>query len=133
MARPSAISPLCRQRSLCQCGASHADNSEGELFLVTNKQGMTYQQMISLYPERWRIEPSHKSLKNNASIRASPTKIPRTQSNHVFASFCALVQFEWLKIHTKLNHFALKHKLYAAAIHQAFQELQQMKHSIAYA
>ena len=108
----------------------NADNSEGELFLVTNKKGMTYQQIISLYPERWRIEPSHKSLKNNASIRASPTKTPQTQFNHVFASFCALVQFEWLKIHTQLNHFALKHKLYAAAIQQAFQELQQMKYSI---
>lgn len=108
----------------------NADHSEGELLLVTNKQGMTYQQMISLYPERWRIEPSHKSLKNNASIRASPTKIPRTQSNHVFASFCALVQFEWLKVHTKLNHFALKHKLYSAAIRQALQELHHMKHLV---
>jgi hypothetical protein len=111
----------------------NADNSEGELFLVTNKEGMTYQQIITLYPERWQIEPSHKSLKNNASIRASPTKIPQTQSNHIFASFCALVQFEWLKIHTKLNHFALKHKLYAAAVQQAFHELQQMKYSIAHA
>lgn len=80
----------------------NTDDSEREQFLVTNKQGVTYQQIISLYPECWRIEPSSKSSKNNTSIRVSPTKTQRTQSNHVFASFCTLVQFEWLKMHTKL-------------------------------
>ncbi|MEM7374016.1 MAG: transposase [Bacteroidota bacterium] len=106
------------------------DQSTGELFLVTNREGMTYQQIISLYPERWRIEPSHKSLKNNASLQTSPTKVPTTQANHIFAAFCALVQFEALKIKTKLNHFALKSKLYAASLKEAFKELQEMKCSI---
>ncbi|MEZ4686334.1 MAG: transposase [Bacteroidia bacterium] len=110
----------------------NADQSKGELYLVTNKEGMTYQQMISLYPERWRIEPSHKSLKNNASIAASPTKTPETQANHIVASFCALVQFEWIKIHSSIkNHFAIKRKFYSAAIKIAFKELQQLKYSIA--
>ena len=103
------------------------DQSTGELFLATNRAGMTYQQMISLYPERWRIEPSHKSIKNNASLQASPTKVPRTQANHIFAAFCALVQFEKLKQRSSLNHFALKKKLYAVSIKAAFKELQRMK------
>lgn len=103
------------------------NQSIGELFLVTNRAAMTYQQMISLYPERWRIEPSHKSIKNNASLQASPTKVPRTQANHIFASFCALVQFEALKITSRLNHFAMKAKLYEAALREAFYELQRMK------
>ena len=107
----------------------NADQSEGELFLVTNREGMTYQQMISLYPERWRIEPSHKSLKNNASLQASPTKVPRTQANHIFAAFCALAQFEALKLKTQLNHFALKRKLYHASLKEAFKELQAIKNS----
>lgn len=112
----------------------NADQSEGELYLVTNQEGMTYQQMISLYPERWRIEPSHKSLKNNASIAASPTKTPTTQAHHIVASFCALVQFEWIKIHASIkNHFKIKRKFYAAAIKIAFKELQQLKYSIAHA
>jgi hypothetical protein len=109
----------------------NANQSEGELYLVTNKEGMTYQQIISLYPERWRIEPSHKSLKNNASIGTSPTKTPETQANHIVASFCALVQFEWIKVHTRWNHFAIKRKFYSAAIKIAFKELQQLKFSIA--
>lgn len=91
---------------------------------------MLYQQIIPLYPERWRIEPSHKALKNHASIKAFLTKTLHTQSHHVFASFCALVQFEWLKIYTKLNHFSLKRQLYAGPIRQDFQELQQMKFSV---
>lgn len=103
------------------------DNSTGELFLVTNREGMTYQQMISLYPERWRIEPMHKSIKNNASLCASPTKVPRTQQNHIFAAFFALAQFEMLKIKTKLNHFALKKVLYMASLKQAFRQLQLLK------
>jgi uncharacterized pyridoxamine 5'-phosphate oxidase family protein len=103
------------------------DQSTGELFLVTNREGLTYQQMVSLYPERWRIEPSHKSIKNNASLSLSPTKVPTTQANHVFAAFCALVQFELLKLKTKLNHFALKQQLYTASLKEAFKELQALK------
>ncbi|MEM6263281.1 MAG: transposase [Bacteroidota bacterium] len=109
----------------------NVNQSEGELYLVTNEEGMTYQQIISLYPERWRIEPSHKSLKNNASIAASPTKTPKTQANHIVASFYALVQFEWIKIHSTIkNHFAIKRNMYAQAIKMAFKELQRMKYSI---
>lgn len=106
------------------------DQSQGELFLITNREGMTYQQIISLYPERWRIEPSHKSMKNNASLSMSPTKVPRTQANHIFAAFCALVEFEILKLKTKLNHFALKQQLYTASLKEAFKELQALKTSI---
>jgi len=106
------------------------DNSTGELFLITNRAGMTYQQIISLYPERWRIEPSHKSIKNNASLAKAPTKTPRTQANHIFAAFCALVQFEWLKLKTGLNHFAIKKKLYHASLKMAFKELQDLKYAI---
>ena len=105
------------------------DQSQGELFLITNREGMTYQQMISLYPERWRIEPSHKSIKNNASLSMSPTKVPTTQANHIFAAFCALAQFEMLKLKTKLNHFALKQQLYTASLKEAFKELQALKSS----
>ena len=109
------------------------DQSTGELFLVTNREGMTYQQIISLYPERWRIEPSHKSIKNNASLQMSPTKVPSTQANHIFAAFCALVRFEAIKMKTRLNHFALKQKLYNASLKEAFKELQHLKCSINHA
>lgn len=109
------------------------DLSQGTLFLVTSKSALTYQQIISKYPVRWRIEVSHKSLKNNASLAKSPTKIPRTQANHIFAAFCALVQLEWIKIKTGLNHFAFKRKLYLKAIKATFKELQHVKYSNSHA
>jgi len=109
------------------------DLSQGILFLVTTKSELTYQQIISKYPKRWRIEVSHKSLKNNASLAKSPTKIPRTQANHIFAAFCALVQLEWIKLKTGLNHFAFKRKLYIKALKATFKELQHVKYSISHA
>jgi hypothetical protein len=66
--------------------ANRQDRSTATLFLVTSQIELSYQQMISLYPIRWKIEESHKSLKNNASLAKSPTKVVRTQANHVFVS-----------------------------------------------
>ncbi|MEM6349027.1 MAG: transposase, partial [Bacteroidota bacterium] len=59
--------------------------------------------------------------------------IPRTQANHIFAAFCALVQLEWIKIKTGLNHFAFKRKLYLKAIKATFKELQHVKYSNSHA
>ena len=109
------------------------DQSTGTLFLVTSRAGMTYQQIISIYPNRWKIEDAHKSVKNNASLAKSPTKVPRTQANHIFAAFCALVQLEWIKLKTRANHFAIKRKLYVKACKAAFKELQCLKYSVLHA
>ncbi len=64
------------------------------------------------------MEEFYKSLKQNASLEKSPTKTMKTQSNHFFASMCAYVKLEILKIKTNLNHFAIKARLYKfASIH----------------
>ncbi|MEM6807544.1 MAG: transposase [Bacteroidota bacterium] len=106
------------------------DQSTGILFLVTPRSDMAYQQIISIYLKRWRIETAHKSVKNNASLAKSPTKVPRTQANHIFAAFCALVQLEWIQHKTQLNHFTLKRKLYIKASKAAFKELQHVKYTM---
>jgi hypothetical protein len=46
-----------------------------------------------------------------------------TRRNHLFASLCAYVKLESLKIKTGLNHFALKSKIYLCALQTAFAEL----------
>ena len=84
-------------------------------------------QMMSLYQERWQVEVYHKSLKQNASLACSPTRTKRTQSSHFFLSLCAFVKLETLKIKTKCNHFALKQKLYVAALQAAFSQLQTLQ------
>jgi hypothetical protein len=68
----------------------------------------------------------HKSLKQNVSLAKSPTQTVTTQTNHFFAALCGFIKLERLKGKTKLNHFALKTKLYFAALHSAFATLRTL-------
>jgi hypothetical protein len=60
--------------------------------------------------------------KTGKQRRKSPvTKMERSQHNHIFASMLAFCQLEKLKMKEKLNHFALKAKLYINALKASFQ------------
>lgn len=83
--------------------------------------------MLSLYQKRWKVEEYHKSLKQNAAFAKSPTKVPHTQLNHIFACLIAFCKLEAYRSATHLNHFALKAKLYHAALSSAFDQLQRLK------
>lgn len=103
------------------------DGSGGVVYLVTSETTLNYNGMITLYRTRWYVEPYHKSLKQNASLTKSPTQTMRTQTNHFFASLCGYIKLEMLKVATKLNHFALKTKLYVRAVQVAFDALRQLE------
>ena len=68
-------------------------------------------------------------MKQNASLACSPTRTKGTQTNHFFVSLCAFVKLETLKIKTACSHFALKQKLYLAALQAAFAQLQTLQPS----
>jgi len=68
---------------------ANKDMSTASLYLVSSDEKATYQQIITIYQKRWKVEKYHKSLKNNASLSSSPTRTVRTQSNHVFMSLIA--------------------------------------------
>jgi len=106
---------------------TNKDGSQGLLYLVTSDTALDGNQIMGLYQERWQVEEYHKSLKQNASLSCSPTRTKRTQSNHFFLSLCAFVKLETLKIKTQCNHFALKSKLYVAALQAAFGQLQKLQ------
>lgn len=112
---------------ICKDVFINKNNSEGELFLLTTDLTKSYQFIFSTYQKRWGIEDYHKSLKNNASLQKSPTRSIKTQKTHFFASLCAYIKLERLKISEKINHFALKGKIYIKAIQTAFSELQRLK------
>jgi len=103
------------------------DGSTGTLYLVTSDHDLTYDQITTLYGKRWNVEPYHKSLKQNASLEKSPTRTETTQSNHFFAALCAYIKLEMLKSSTRINHFALKSKLYVRALRTAFDTLQELQ------
>ena len=102
------------------------DGSTGTLYLVTNDLESSADRIYEVYQKRWRIEEFHKSIKQNASLEKSPTKVARSQKNHIFASIVAYCKLEFLKIKTSMNHFALKYKLLIKANQSAFLELQKL-------
>ena len=106
---------------------TNKDNSQGLLYLVSSDRTLDGDRMMGLYQERWQVEEYHKSLKQNASLACSPTRTKRTQTNHFFLSLCAFVKLEGLKIKTRCSHFALKQKLYLAALKAAFGQLQTLQ------
>ena len=91
------------------------DDSIGVLYLVTSDLTITYKQITTIYRKRWKVEEYHKSLKQNVSLSKSPTRTIDSQANHFFASLWGYVKLEVLKLNSKLNHFALKSKLYIKA------------------
>ena len=106
---------------------ANEDGSTGIQYLVSSDTALSADQMTTIYRKRWNVEPYHKSLKQNASLEKSPTQTVATQTNHLFASLWAYIKLEWLRKATKLNHFALKSKLYVAALHSAFDSLRQLQ------
>lgn len=103
------------------------DGSTGVLYLVTSDTSLTWDDITTIYCKRWNVEPYHKSLKQNASLERSPTHTVITQTNHFFAALDGYIKLERLKVKTKLNHFALKAKLYAQALRSAFDSLQELQ------
>ena len=102
---------------------TNEDGSQGIIYLVSNDTDLTAEQMTTIYQKRWKVEEYHKSLKSNLCFAKSPTKTVRTQSNHLFASLVAFVKMERLRLGTKLNHFAMKTKLYQVALKSAYEQL----------
>lgn len=102
------------------------DGSTGVLYLACGDLELTDEQCKTIYKKRWKVERYHQSLKGNASLAKSPTKRPKTQLNHLFASLCAFIKLESLSLHTKDNHFALKDKIYIVALRAAMVQLQKI-------
>jgi len=105
---------------------TNEDGSTGIQYLVTSDTTLDGNGITAIYQKRWNVEPYHKSLKQNASLEKSPTQTVVTQTNHFFAAVCGYIKLELLKGNTKLNHFALKSKLYLRALQSAFAVLREL-------
>ena len=105
---------------------TNEDGSRGIRYLVSSDTTLSFADLTTTYHERWGVECYHKSLKQNVSLAKSPTQTVTTQTNHFFAALCGFIKLERLKGKTKLNHFALKTKLYLTALHSAFSTLRQL-------
>jgi hypothetical protein len=106
---------------------TNKDGSTGLLNAVCSDLTLTGEQIATIYEKRWKVEVFHKSLKSNAALAKSPTQTVTTQSNHVFMSIVAVFKLECLKITTKLNHFALRAKIFITATQQAYTKLRELQ------
>jgi DDE superfamily endonuclease len=106
---------------------TNKDGSTGILYLACSDLDCDLAAIEAIYQKRWKVEIFHKTLKSNAALAKSPTQRLRTQSNHIFLSIYAAFRLECLSIKHKLNHFALRAKLYLKAVRFAFDELQILK------
>lgn len=103
------------------------DDSEGIIYLISNDLDHDADHIYSIYQKRWDIEVYHKSIKQNSSLAKSPTKVVRSQSNHIFASIIGYCKLQALRIASSLNHFALKYKLMLKANQASLEELRNLK------
>jgi IS4 transposase len=103
------------------------DGSSGALYLACSDLDCGPAAIEATYQKRWEVEAFHKTLKPNAALAKSPAHRARAQGNHVFLPIFAAFRLECLSIKHKLNHFALRAKLYLKAVRLAFDELQTLK------
>lgn len=104
------------------------DESTGVLYLVCSDLTTDFSFITTTYQRRWAVETYHRSLKNNTSLSASPTRTVRSQLNHIYASIMAFVKLEAMKMNRKLNHYAIKSKLYLAGMKTMMEQLNQLKY-----
>ncbi|OGV31940.1 MAG: transposase [Ignavibacteria bacterium RIFOXYD12_FULL_36_8] len=112
---------------LCKKVFKRKDGSEVSMYLVSSDLTLDDETIGIIYEKRWKIEEFHESMKSNCSYTKSPTHTVRTQLNHFFCSVYSFFKLECMKIKTKINHFALKRKIYMKALKIAFSELQDIK------
>jgi hypothetical protein len=105
------------------------DDESIYLYLVTNDIDLTTNKILEIYKRRWKIEEYHKSLKQNLKIEHSPTKVETSQLNHIFLSVCGFVKLERLRLNYKMNHFAIKEKIYIEALKTAYQKVGELEYA----
>jgi len=103
------------------------DDSTGLLNLVCSDLTCDGDKITTIYKKRWKVEVFHKSLKSNAALAKSPTRRVTTQNNHVFMSIYAVFKLECLNMKHKINHFALRARMFLKATRQAYFELQNLQ------
>ena len=106
---------------------TNKDGSTGILYLACSDFNCNVSRLEAIYKKRWKVEVFHKTLKSNTGLAKSPTKCIRTQANHIFMSIYAAFQLECLKSKHKMNHFALRSRIYIRALQQAMSELHLLK------
>ena len=102
------------------------DDESTYLYLVTNDIDLSFHKILEIYKRRWKIEEYHKSLKQNLHIEHSPTKVELSQRNHINLVVYGFIKLEKLRLNYKMNHFAIKEKIYIEALKVAYEKVRKL-------
>ena len=103
------------------------DDESTYLYLVTNDIDLSFDEVLEIYKRRWKVEEYHKSLKQNLKIEHSPTKVETSQRNHIYLAVLGFIKLEKLRLNYKMNHFAIKEKIYIEALKIAYQKVGELQ------
>jgi len=106
------------------------NGNDGEslyLYLITNDTNISFSKTLEIYQKRWKIEEYHKSLKQNLKIEHSPTRVEISQRNHINLTVLAFIKLEKLRLNYKMNHFAIKEKIYIEALKVAYKKVAELE------
>ena len=106
------------------------DGRAGTLDLAGSDLDGEGETIKAIYQKGWKMETFHQTLKGNAALAKPPTKTVRTQSNHCFMAIYSACRLEWISVtHVthRMNHFALRTRIYLKAVRLAFDELHLLK------
>ncbi len=103
------------------------DDESIYLYLITNDIDLSFDEVLEIYKRRWKIEEYHKSLKQNLHIEHSPTKVELSQRNHINLAVYGFIKLEKLRLNYKMNHFAIKEKIYLEALKSAYQKVEELQ------
>jgi len=103
------------------------DGESTYLYLVTNDIDLSFNEVLEIYKRRWKIEEYHKSLKQNLKIEHSPTKVELSQRNHIHLAVLGFIKLEKLRLNYKMNHFAIKEKIYIEALKVAYKKVEELQ------
>ena len=113
-------------RLITQVVKNGDDGESTYLYLVTNDIDLSFDEVLEIYKRRWKIEEYHKSLKQNLKIEHSPTKVETSQRNHIHLAVLGFIKLEKLRLNHKINHFAIKEKIYIEALKVAYEKVGEL-------
>ena len=94
---------------------------------MSNDLGLDSANFMAVHKKRWSVGEYHKGIKQNASAGRSPANSLKSRANHIFHSILAYVKLEKPRLANGSNHFAMRAKVYPAAVKAAYQELNRIK------
>jgi hypothetical protein len=105
------------------------DNSSGTLYLATSDLELSYEDILTLYKRRWKIEEYHKSMKSNCSLGKCQASSQTAQSSHFYCAALAYLLLEKTKAKEDKNHFTLKKELNIMQIKYGIKAIRKHLHS----